>query len=292
VTSLHLPRPMVESRVASRGGTLEVLRWSADRGRTAVAVHGFLDHAWSWDGLVPRLRTVDLVSYSARGHGRSDRADAYQWADFVVDLAMVVRSAATGPVDLIGHSWGAHIALELAHAEPELVRRVVNIDGMIPDHPERVRPDVLDRVRRRADRPFPHDRTGFGTVGEAIARRCELTPRVPPEIAASFARNGIVKVGGRWQWSLDPLLVAGMLPWDARHGLPLDVRKAVDRIDQPVLLITGGQNEAQHLTPDRSLAWELAERPHVRHAHVLDAGHYVHLEHPELVATFIEEFLH
>ena len=166
----QLAQPIEISRVASRGGSLEVIRWSTGRGRTAVAAHGYLDHGWSWDGLVPHLRSVDLVSFSARGHGNSDRADAYQWTDFVVDLAMVVRSVGAGPIDLIGHSWGAHLALDLAQMTPELVRSVVNIDGMEADHPPSAAPSLIERVRRSADLPFPRSRPGFASLAEVIER--------------------------------------------------------------------------------------------------------------------------
>ncbi|MDP1792775.1 MAG: alpha/beta hydrolase [Acidimicrobiales bacterium] len=288
----QLAQPIEISRVASRGGSLEVVRWSTGRGRIAVAAHGYLDHGWSWDGLVPHLRSVDLVSFSARGHGNSDRADAYQWTDFVVDLAVVVRSVGAGPIDLIGHSWGAHLALDLAQMAPELVRSIVNIDGMEADHPPSAAPSLIERVRRSADLPFPRSRPGFASLAEVTERRQELTPLVPPKITASFARHGSIEIDGRWHWSLDPLLISGTLPWDSRGRLPLDLADVLARVGQPILLITGGAIEARHLTPDRSIAWTAAaQHPHVEHVHIEPAGHYVHLEHPAVVAAAIEEFL-
>ena len=286
----EIGHPENVERVQSRGGELEVFRWTSVRGHTAVAAHGFLDHGRSWDGFAPHLRTIDLVSYSSRGHGHSDRADDYEWSDFVVDLAMVVRSTTNEPADLIGHSMGAHLSLELARACPNLVRRIVNIDGMLPNHGGRLLPELPERIRRTADRPNPDGGPVFPTIDDAAARRRELTPKIPAAFADTFARHGTVPWPGGFRYSLDPMFMTGTLPWDGRFG-PFDVAAAIAKADVPILLITGGATEAPHLTPDRSAAVELGRLDHVEHVHFPDAGHYVHLEHPREVAAIIEEFL-
>lgn len=278
--------------VESRSGRLEVIWWGDGSRPAAVAHHGFLDHGWTWDTLVPYLHTVDLVSVSARGHGRSDPADSYQWADFVLDLATVIECVAEGPTDVIGHSWGAHLALDLARIRPDLVARLVNIDGMSPNHPDGVRPGLVERVQRLADRPAPRARGGFDSLERAFERRRELTPRVPPTAVRSFVEHGTVQLDGRFQWALDPLLVSGMLPWDGRDRRPVDLEAELIATSAPVLLITGDANEAPHLNPDRTVAWTVGESaPHVRHAHIAGHGHYVHLEAPATVGAIIDGFL-
>jgi pimeloyl-ACP methyl ester carboxylesterase len=47
-------------------------------------------------------------------------------------MAAVVLEEVDGPVDLVGHGWGATIAIALAAARPELVRRLVVIGGGWP----------------------------------------------------------------------------------------------------------------------------------------------------------------
>lgn len=286
-------RPVETGAVWSRGGALELIRWGDGRQRPVLAAHGYLDHGRSWDGLVPFLEGIDLVSYSARGHGYSDWADAYQWMDFVVDLAAVVHEVGSGePIDIVAHSWGAHVAADLTRVAPSLVRRLVNLDGVVPDHPPAASPDLLERTRRSAARPAPTVRAGFATFDELVARRQALTPRVPEPVAASFARHGSVLIEGKWHWSLDPLLVSSTLPWDARDGRPLSLAAALASSVHPVLLVTGGVAEARHLTPRRTVAWEAGGRhAHVHHVHLADSGHYVHLERPDRVSELIAEFL-
>jgi pimeloyl-ACP methyl ester carboxylesterase len=60
------------------------------------------------------------VTYDARGHGRSDPAPGYVYADLVADVEAVVREQiGDGPFVLGGHSMGAHTAVAYAmeHAE-------------------------------------------------------------------------------------------------------------------------------------------------------------------------------
>lgn len=88
-------------------------------------------------------RGYRLVSYDARGHGRSERApdpDAYEYADQVADLRTVLERLSLDPVVLAGSSMGAATALAFALAEPGRVAGLVQItpaySGEPRDDPE------------------------------------------------------------------------------------------------------------------------------------------------------------
>jgi pimeloyl-ACP methyl ester carboxylesterase len=72
---------------------------------------------------------VELVGYDARGHGASSPArspDAYEYADLVRDLDVVVASAGT-PVVLVGNSMGAATGAAYALEFPDRVSALVQI---------------------------------------------------------------------------------------------------------------------------------------------------------------------
>src|SRR3954447_26527954 len=72
---------------------------------------------------------VELVAFDARGHGSSGPApepSAYEYADMVGDLEVVVASVGT-PVVLAGNSMGAATAAAYALAHPERVSALVQI---------------------------------------------------------------------------------------------------------------------------------------------------------------------
>ncbi|MGC3938217.1 alpha/beta fold hydrolase [Roseobacter sp. EG26] len=111
--------------------------------RAALAIHCTLGHSGAWrgvgDALGDRLR---LIAIDLPGHGKSARWDGEN------DLHQLCTDAALSqlpePMDVIGHSFGATIALRLAVEHPHLVRSLALIEPVfmaaaIADAPERVK---------------------------------------------------------------------------------------------------------------------------------------------------------
>jgi pimeloyl-ACP methyl ester carboxylesterase len=110
----------------------EAVRWIeiAGDGDPVVYLHGLGCHgAASWADAATRLgRRAILVDLP--GHGRSDRPRTYDYSlpslrDAVI---AVVENVAGGPVDLVGHSLGGTLAILVAAARPDLVRRCVAVE--------------------------------------------------------------------------------------------------------------------------------------------------------------------
>ena len=86
-----------------------------------------------------------VVSYDARGHGRSSPApepDAYTYEDLVLDALAVLDAVGAGRAVLAGASMGAHTLLRLALAVSDRVAGLVLItpayDPRMSDEPERL----------------------------------------------------------------------------------------------------------------------------------------------------------
>ena len=86
-----------------------------------------------------------VVSYDARGHGRSSPApepDAYTYEDLVLDTLAVLDALGAGRAVLAGASMGAHTLLALALAVPDRVAGLVLItpayDPRVSEDPERL----------------------------------------------------------------------------------------------------------------------------------------------------------
>lgn len=90
---------------------------------TVVLAHGLTDAANTWGEVETRLATsFDVLSYDARGHGRSDRAADYSVAAHTADLIELVRALHVLDPVLIGHSMGGvHSALAAAQLAPRAV---------------------------------------------------------------------------------------------------------------------------------------------------------------------------
>jgi len=92
-----------------------------------------------------------VVSYDARGHGRSSPAPSYRYEDLAADLLAAMDAVGIGRAVLAGASMGAHTLLRVALDAPERVAGVVAItpafDPAVP--PDLERWDALaDGLRR------------------------------------------------------------------------------------------------------------------------------------------------
>lgn len=118
--------------VAVDGGDLRVLQWGTGK-RVAVAVHGITASAMSWQAVarhMPPDWTLAAPDLRGRGHSR-DLPGPFGLDRHASDVVAVLRHFGGKPV-LAGHSMGAYVALLARDAHPELVRRLVLVDGGLP----------------------------------------------------------------------------------------------------------------------------------------------------------------
>jgi pimeloyl-ACP methyl ester carboxylesterase len=130
---------MAPTRQVTRGGlAFNITEAGPTGGETVLLLHGFPQHADSWDKIVPLLtaegyRTVamDQRGYSpgARPKGRR----AYRMTEVVADaLAVIDAVAPGGRVHVVGHDWGAAAAWALAAAHPD---RLHSLTALSVPHP-------------------------------------------------------------------------------------------------------------------------------------------------------------
>jgi pimeloyl-ACP methyl ester carboxylesterase len=83
--------------------------------------------------MLPRLaRRFRVVTYDARGHGRSAKpSSGYGFDHVVADARAVIRAAGLRRPLVVGHSWGAMVTLELAARHPSALSGAVLVDGGI-----------------------------------------------------------------------------------------------------------------------------------------------------------------
>jgi pimeloyl-ACP methyl ester carboxylesterase len=114
--------------VAGDGVTISYVVVDGDA-PAVVLLHGL---AGSGRELLPTARALHrrVIVVDQRGHGHSTSAPAdVSRRAFVDDVVRVIAAESTGPVDLVGQSMGAHTAMLVAAAHPELVRKLVLLEG-------------------------------------------------------------------------------------------------------------------------------------------------------------------
>jgi pimeloyl-ACP methyl ester carboxylesterase len=111
--------------------SLHARDWGGD-GTPVVLLHGLASNARIWDGVAQRLAGAGrrVVALDQRGHGGSEQpAGGYDFATVCRDLAAALDALGLERPVLVGHSWGANVALQYAAERPEAVAGLVLVDG-------------------------------------------------------------------------------------------------------------------------------------------------------------------
>ncbi|MGH3579007.1 MAG: alpha/beta fold hydrolase, partial [Mycobacterium sp.] len=97
-----------------------------------LALHGLASNARWWDLVAGRLVPAHrVIAVDLPGHGKSDRPDdGYDFDTVSRDLeGLLAGLHHPEPLVVVGHSWGATVALSFAATYPDLALGVVCVDG-------------------------------------------------------------------------------------------------------------------------------------------------------------------
>ena len=224
-----------------------------DAGTPVLLLHGVPETASCWRDVAPRLAVGRRVlAPDLPGLGGSRYAGPYDVGSLVAQLAALVEAEVpAGRVDVVGHDWGGSLALALAGARPDLVRRIVVANAPFREVPLRaahipffalpVVPELLFRLggRRAVDAlldlgwksPVPLDRERRAEYAAAYTARENVAAMLGYYRAAVRPRAGALRPGAALAQQLPPVRVerAHVLWGAADPVLPVDTAEDVVR---------------------------------------------------------------
>jgi pimeloyl-ACP methyl ester carboxylesterase len=291
---LDLPEPDRATFADLGRTTIRLWEWGDPADRPVLLVHGGWDHGRMWDDLAPRVAAMEryAVAVDVRGHGDSGRLPEAgpSWPMFLLDLAQLCQRLGP-PVTLIGHSFGGGLVLSLASAFPDLVDRVVNLDGLGPppemmqaqDHAASAAQWLADadRIQREPPREYT-------SIEEMAQKRKDINTRLPYDWCLHMATHGTRRgPGGGFTWKADPRMRLGS-PGPFSDEL---LRAQYARIERPVMALSGTEPDQWSFLQPEDRARRLAAFPDIEHHPVANAGHYIHVEQPGETIRLLEQFL-
>ncbi len=112
------------------GVSIQVAQWPGEGG-PVLAVHGLTANSRCFDTYARALSPPHrFLALDLRGRGLSDKpASGYSLEHHVQDIAAVLADLGIAKTALLGHSLGAYIGLAFADAHPDLVDKLVLLDG-------------------------------------------------------------------------------------------------------------------------------------------------------------------
>jgi pimeloyl-ACP methyl ester carboxylesterase len=256
----------VLERVVSPDGTPIGVHRSG-HGPGLVLVHGTTADASRWDPLIPQLEPVVTVhAVDRRGRGASGDGPEYSLAAEAEDLVAVLE-AVGGPVDVLGHSYGALVAVEAARLTDRIRRLVLYEPALVDIAP----PGFTDRLEeltvagRREDVVIALLRDLAGMPEEQLAQVRAL-PSWANRVAAAHTVVREQRVEEAYRF--DPARFA-------------DVRV-------PTLMLLGTETAPELAASTAMLAGAL---PDVRVSELAGQGHVAMLTAPEMFVREVLEFL-
>lgn len=289
------PEPDRASFVEVNRTRLRAWGWGDPDAPPVLLAHGGHDHGRMWDRFAPRFAALGFhaVAIDIRGHGDSGRlASGMMWTAATIDLCELagVLSPDGRPIGMIGHSMGAGQVLSAAATAPERVAWVVALDSLGPPREAFDDGDLveaatasLDRIARATSRP-PRV---WATRAEMAARRGEVNHRLPRDVLDHLVEHGTLEVDGGFVWKTDPMLSQGV-----PDGFSVDMILAgFGDVAAPVLALMASEHDTWSDLDDDEVERRIARFPDARRRSIPGAGHYVHIEQPDLVLQEIEAFL-
>lgn len=131
-----MPIQPVDGFVAANGLRLHYRRWLPPEEHPdlppILLLHGLASATHIWNLVAPLLaeRGYRVTALDQRGHGESDKPDnGYDYDTIIADDTDAIEALQIEKPLLVGHSWGASVALQYAATYPERVTALVLVDG-------------------------------------------------------------------------------------------------------------------------------------------------------------------
>ncbi len=262
-------------------------------GPVALLIHGLGANMAFWHpALVRRLgEHRRLLMYDQRGHGYSTLAPSgYTAGELAADALALLDALNIETVDLVAHSFGAGVALQLLRSVPERVDGLTILDG-------RVR--LLQPAQRLRD--WEHWQTWwryFEAAGVEVDDEQELDfsllaimadprfaeVRMNLEADGFFVPFGLWNAGRRAAAKWRRLIEETTAPRDFQDTSGLSV-EFLQQIDKPLLAVYG---EFSHCLPTRDGL--LRYVPHCQSVVLPGVGHNFPVLRPDETARHIETF--
>lgn len=213
---------------------------AAGQGLGVLLIHGSLCDYRYWRWQIPALsQQFQVLAPSLRGCWPttfSDDNPAYNIAQHAQDLIAFLRQQSPGqPVHIVGHSRGAHVALEAACTAPELTRSLTLADPGFPIKGEPAQPsfqrDVVQKIKagdiEDAMRDFVDAVNGAGTWHQMVGWFKTMVKDNAYTLLSQIHEAALEFDLTRAERLNCPVLLLGGANSPARYGQRLDILESI-----------------------------------------------------------------
>lgn len=285
-------------KILINGQPLAYHTWGEPNNPLLLFLHGFPEYSGAWSGLAAQLKDhYFCVAPDQRGYGESWRpsdVSDYLTSKLVADIVGLIDHIGR-PFAVVGHDWGASVSYALAITRPDLVDRLIIMNGV---HPIPFQRELLKGGDQTKSSQYIHFLRAEGSEGvlakDNFAKLIDLfsakmdlswmTPEVRDDYVAAWKDEAGLGAMINW-YRASPLVVA-------KPDEPILPKREFDpsklRITMPHLLIWGQDDTALLPVSYKGLE-DLCEDLTV--TEIEGADHWLHHQKPVEVAEIMRDWL-
>lgn len=246
--------------------------------RDVLALHCTIAHSGAWSGLARALSPkVCITAPDMLSHGLSSDWDGQ--GDYFGAVSGFFAAELTRPMDMIGHSFGAMIALKLAIEQPDRIRSLVLIEPVFFAIAKRDARHLFDQHEKDAEPIADAFANGDKTLAARLFNRmwsAQISPKwsdLPERTRANMVRG------------IDVVPAVHRALYEDALGLL--VAERLHRASMPVLLLSGSESHPVMPAICNGLQRRLPDATHMQ----LDgAGHMLPISHPMETGALLRDF--
>ncbi|MCM8531335.1 MAG: alpha/beta hydrolase [Lentisphaeraceae bacterium] len=271
--------------VDCRWGKAFVRKYTGDESLPViVALHGWLDNSASFEPLAPLLPNT-VYALDLPGHGHSSHlADGnwYHFIDYVEKTREIIKGLSIDSYILVGHSMGAAVAMILSASFPEVVEKLIMIDGVGPlvtfpeETPDTLRQAILSREQRSTKK-----KRYFKSIEQAALLRKSIGG-LSLEAATLLVKQQLTQNENGYLWTYDSKLSHK----SSLRMTPHQLRAFYTELACPVLLIKATDG----ILKQNSYKPYIQNLENIQEIEV-DGEHHLHMDHAGIIAVLIINFL-
>lgn len=284
------------------GQEIFVRLWGDESKPKLVLLHGFPEYGGAWAELASHLSDkYYCIAPDQRGFGQSSKplsVESYRMSQLAQDIVGLMKHySADEPVYLLGHDWGAAVAYFVAAMAPDLISKLIILNGVhpIPFQNELAKGGaqtlasqyIIWLKREGSDEELA--KNGFEKLINLLCQNMDsdwFNDQKKQDYTTEWARENCLKTMVNW-YRASPIKVPKMsVALETQVTIPIDPTQM--RVSMPHLVVWG-QNDTALLPSCRDGIYELADDVRVVELEGLD--HWLHHQNPEQVAIEIDGFL-
>lgn len=243
------------------------------QGEPVVLLHGLFGHSQNLAGIAKALEAdFQVINLDLRNHGASPHANLHTYSLMAQDVIETLAPLNFDKINVLGHSMGGKVAMQLALTYPENINKLMIEDIAPVTYPERhnaIFEGLLAIDLAQLSNRKQADTTLAQYVDDINVRR--------------FLLSNLTKADGQWQWKVNlPALVEQYT--EICQFNPPDHSKFTGE----TLFIKGGSSDYIQTQHQEIIQQKF---PNAQAKIIQAAGHWIHAEKSSIFNKVILDFL-